>query len=73
MKVRLETLDGRVLSLELESLHPMLDLAPPLLGDKKAKGPFTPRDMRRFVLSDGEKPFYREVVREESEVDPYRW
>ena len=72
MKVRLETLDGRALFLELESLHPMLDLAPPLLGDKQAKGPFTPRDMRRFVLSEGEQPFYREVVREESEVDPYR-
>ncbi len=72
MKVRLETLDGRVLFLDLQSLAPVLDLAPPFLGDTNAEGPFTPRDMRQFVLVEEDDPFYREVVRDESGVDPYR-
>ncbi len=72
MKVRLETLDGRVLFLDLQSLAPVLDLAPPFLGDTNAKGPFTSRDMRQFVLVEEADPFYREVVRDESGVDPYR-
>ncbi len=72
MKVRLERLDGRVLSIELESLAPVLDLAPPFLGDKSAKGPFTSRDMRRFLLVETDEPFYREVERDKSGVDPYR-
>ena len=72
MKVRLETLDGRVLFLDLQSLAPVLDLAPPFLGDTTAKGPFTTRDMARFVLVEEEEAFYREVVRPESIVDPYR-
>ncbi len=72
MKVRLETLDGRVLFLDLPSLAPVLDLAPTFLGDHDAKGPFTARDMHRFLLVEGDEPFYREVVRDESGVDPYR-
>ena len=72
MKVRLETLDGYVLFLDLESLAPVLDLAPTFLGHTDAKGPFTARDMRRFVMVEGDEPFYREVERDESEVDPYR-
>ena len=72
MKVRLETLDGRVRFLEVESLAPVMDLAPTFLGDKNVKGPFTARDMRQFVLVEEEDPFYREVMRDESGVDPYR-
>ncbi len=72
MKVRLERLDGSVLSLDLDSLAPVLDLAPPFLGDTNATGPFTALDMRRFVLVEGKEPYYREVARDESGVDPYR-
>ncbi len=72
MNVRLETLDGRVLFLDLQSLAPVLDLAPPFLGDSNAKGPFTARDMRQFLLVEGKEPYYREVARDESGVDPYR-
>ncbi len=71
MKVRLERLDGSVLSLDLDSLAPVLNLAPPFLGNSTAKGPFTARDMRQFVLVEEADPFYREVVRDESGVDPY--
>ena len=72
VKARLERLDGRVLFLDLQSLAPVLDLAPTFLGHTDAKGPFTARDMRRFVLVEGDDPYYREVVRDESEADPYR-
>ena len=72
VKVRFERLDGRVLYLELHSLAPVLALAPPFLGDKSAKGPFTARDMAQFVLVEGDETYYREVVRDESGVDPYR-
>ena len=34
---------------------------------------FTARDMQRFVLVEGDEPFYREVEKAESEADPYRW
>jgi len=72
VKVRLECLDGHVLYLDLDCLAPILDLAPTFLGDANAKGPFTPRDMRQFVLVEGDESYYREVVRDESGVDPYR-
>ncbi len=72
MKVRLERLDGSVLYLDLQSLAPVLALAPPFLGDTTTKGPFTARDMAQFVLVEGDETYYREVVRDDSGVDPYR-
>ena len=60
MRVRLERLDGRTIFVEVESLSPVLDLAPTFLGQPDAKGPFTPRDTARFLLVDSDQCVYRE-------------
>ena len=50
--------------LDIESLSPVLDLAPPFLDEPDAKGPFTPRGTVRFLLVDGDQRVYREAADE---------